>query len=236
MPGAVRIELAALQSLEREFAAHGDDWLTQIERERVASMRSVPRRRQFLAGHWLARRLAAQHSGGSPRDWHWQDGDRRRSVTCAGGLTWCASIAHSGDWLRQAVDAGRGCDAIIVSGLAVFVGLSAADALGVPAIGAMLIPISPTSAFASPFLPFTPPRLFNHASDQRVEYGRRFGRGHELFGCRYGRNGRLLAVRSRTKCDQRDSDRGQSGAFSGLNDAHFHNSVFIREITAARRP
>lgn len=74
------------------------------------------------------------------------------------------TIAHSGDWLRQAVDAGRGCDAIIVSGLAVFVGLSAADALGVPAIGAMLIPISPTSAFASPFLPFTPPRLFNHAS------------------------------------------------------------------------
>lgn len=103
MPGAVRIELAALQSLEREFAAHGDDWLTQIERERVASMRSVPRRRQFLAGHWLARRLAAQHSGGSPRDWHWQDGDRRRSVTCAGGLTWCASIAHSGDWVAVAL-------------------------------------------------------------------------------------------------------------------------------------
>lgn len=80
------------------------------------------------------------------------------------------TIAHSGDWLRQAVDAGRGCDAIIVSGLAVFVGLSAADALGVPAIGAMLIPISPSSAFASPFLPFTPPRLFNHAS--HVLFGR----------------------------------------------------------------
>ncbi|MBD9470825.1 glycosyltransferase [Pseudoxanthomonas sp. PXM01] len=74
------------------------------------------------------------------------------------------TIAHSRDWLHQAIEAGRGCDAIIVSGLAAFVGLSAAEALRVPAIGAMLIPISPTSTFASPFLPFTPPRLFNHTS------------------------------------------------------------------------
>lgn len=74
------------------------------------------------------------------------------------------TIAHSSDWLHQAIDAGHGCDAVIASGLAALVGLSAAEALRVPAIGAMLIPISPTSAFASPFLPFTPPRLFNHAS------------------------------------------------------------------------
>lgn len=74
------------------------------------------------------------------------------------------TIAHSSAWLRQAIDAGRGCDAVIVSGLAAFTGLSAAEALRVPAIGAMLIPISPTSSFASPFLPFTPPRLFNRAS------------------------------------------------------------------------
>jgi sterol 3beta-glucosyltransferase len=74
------------------------------------------------------------------------------------------TIAHSADWLRQAIEAGRGCDAVVVSGLAAFVGLSAAEALRVPAIGAMLIPISPTAAFASPFLPFTPPRLFHHAS------------------------------------------------------------------------
>ena len=79
------------------------------------------------------------------------------------------TIAHSGDWLGQAIEAGRGSDAIIVSGLAALVGLSAAEALRVPAIGAMLIPISPTAAFASPFLPLTPPRLFNRAS-------------HHLFG------------------------------------------------------
>ncbi|MDH5832790.1 glycosyltransferase [Luteimonas kalidii] len=76
---------------------------------------------------------------------------------------------HTGDWLAQAIDAGRGCDAVVVSGLAAFAGLSAAEALGVPAIGAMLIPISPTAAFPSPFLPLAPPRAFNAAS-------------HRLFG------------------------------------------------------
>ena len=74
------------------------------------------------------------------------------------------AIGHTGDWMRQALEAGRGCDAVIVSGLTAFVGLSVAEALGVPAIGTMLIPISPRTAFASPFLPFTPPRLFNRAS------------------------------------------------------------------------
>lgn len=74
------------------------------------------------------------------------------------------SIEHTGDWLRQVLAAGRGCDAIVVSGLAAFVGLSAGEALGVPIIGAMLIPISPTAAFASPLLPFTPPRVLNRAS------------------------------------------------------------------------
>ncbi len=71
---------------------------------------------------------------------------------------------HTDDWLRQALDRGRGCDAVIVSGLAAFVGLSAGEALGVPVIGAMLIPITPTREFAAPFLPLTPPRAFNRGS------------------------------------------------------------------------
>lgn len=74
------------------------------------------------------------------------------------------AIAHTGDWMRQALEAGRACDAVIVSGLTAFVGLSVAEALRVPAIGSMLIPVSPTAAFASPFLPFTPPQVFNRAS------------------------------------------------------------------------
>jgi UDP:flavonoid glycosyltransferase YjiC (YdhE family) len=64
--------------------------------------------------------------------------------------------ANTAAWLRDIVDAGRGCDAILVSGLAAFAGLSAAEYLGVSAIGLGLIPITPTAEFASPFLP---PRL-----------------------------------------------------------------------------
>jgi sterol 3beta-glucosyltransferase len=61
--------------------------------------------------------------------------------------------AHAEAWTRQTLAAAEGCDAIIVSALAAFVGLSVAERLGVKAIGAGFIPITPTAAFASPFLP-----------------------------------------------------------------------------------
>lgn len=82
-----------------------------------------------------------------------------------------ASIANRNAeaWLREIVTAGAGCDAVIVSGLAAFVGLSAAEYFGVPAIGAGLIPITPTSAFPSPFLPpRLVPRALNHPSHRFV--------------------------------------------------------------------
>lgn len=76
------------------------------------------------------------------------------------------STAHTSQWLQQALAHGQGCDAVIVSGLAAFVGLSAGEALGVPVIGTMLIPISPTREFATPFLPLAIPRALNRASHE----------------------------------------------------------------------
>lgn len=61
--------------------------------------------------------------------------------------------AHTLAWMRQVADASEGCDAIVAAGLAAFVGLSVAEYRGVPAIGAGLIPITPTAEFPSPFLP-----------------------------------------------------------------------------------
>jgi sterol 3beta-glucosyltransferase len=61
--------------------------------------------------------------------------------------------ANTESWLREITAAAKGCDAIIFSALASFVGLSAAECLGVRAIGAGFIPITPTAAFPSPFLP-----------------------------------------------------------------------------------
>ena len=72
-------------------------------------------------------------------------------------------------WMREILAAGKGCDAIIVSGLAAFVGLSAAECLGVRAIGAGMIPITPTKEFPSLFLrPGLVPRWLNRSSHRFV--------------------------------------------------------------------
>jgi sterol 3beta-glucosyltransferase len=82
-----------------------------------------------------------------------------------------ASIANTNaeQWLRTVVEVGRDCDAVITSGLTAFVGLSAAEYLDVPAIGAGLIPITPTTLFPSPFLPpGAVPRWLNSPSHRFV--------------------------------------------------------------------
>lgn len=73
--------------------------------------------------------------------------------------------AHASDWLRTVVEVGDGCDVVVASGLAAFVGLSAAERLGVAALGAGMIPITPTREFPSPFLANAHvPRFANRAS------------------------------------------------------------------------
>lgn len=61
--------------------------------------------------------------------------------------------ANTAAWMRSTLAAAQGCDAIVTSGLAGFVGLSVAERLGVPVIGAGMFPLTPSRAFASPFLP-----------------------------------------------------------------------------------
>jgi len=93
-------------------------------------------------------------------------GDRISSTVSA-----LARIANANaeSWLRQIVTVAQGCDAIIAGGLAAFAGLSAAEYLGVKTIGSGMIPITPTAAFPSPFLPpGIVPRWLNHASHQFV--------------------------------------------------------------------
>jgi len=82
-----------------------------------------------------------------------------------------AKIANENaeSWLRTIIEAGEGCDAVLVAGLTAFVGFSAAEYLGAKAIGAGMIPITPTAAFPSPFLPPKwVPRLLNRASHSFV--------------------------------------------------------------------
>ena len=82
-----------------------------------------------------------------------------------------ASIANENaeSWLRTTIEVGEGCDAILGAGLAAFVGFSAAEYLDVKSVGSGMIPITPTTAFPSPFLPpGWVPRLLNRASHRFV--------------------------------------------------------------------
>ena len=82
-----------------------------------------------------------------------------------------ASIAsrQAESWLHAVIEAGRDADAIVGSGLAVFSALSAGEHLRLPVVGASFIPITPTSAFASPFLrPSRWPGFVNRASHRIV--------------------------------------------------------------------
>ena len=54
---AARLRLARLDAFD---ADGGSDWLGEGERGRLQAMASPERRRSFLAGHWLARELAAE--------------------------------------------------------------------------------------------------------------------------------------------------------------------------------
>ncbi|UWZ82371.1 glycosyltransferase [Occallatibacter riparius] len=68
-------------------------------------------------------------------------------------------------WMKQVVETAAGCEGLIVAGLAAYIGFSAAEKLSVPVIGAGMIPLTPTSAFASPFVPpHSLPRWLNHFS------------------------------------------------------------------------
>ncbi|MBR8069150.1 glycosyltransferase family 1 protein [Burkholderia cenocepacia] len=82
-----------------------------------------------------------------------------------------AAIANvnTAAWMREVADASGGCDALLVSGLVSFVGLSVAEYRRIPAIGTGMIPITPTAEFASPFLPPGKlPRWLNRASHRLV--------------------------------------------------------------------
>ncbi|GMK55202.1 hypothetical protein CspeluHIS016_0202580 [Cutaneotrichosporon spelunceum] len=71
---------------------------------------------------------------------------------------------HTTEWLDVVLEEAPGCDAIIVSGLAGFVGLSAAEATGIKIIGAMLLPLTPTRQFPMPFFPIALPKWLNPLS------------------------------------------------------------------------
>lgn len=100
-----RIFVAALATAAAAAEASASGWLTAAETVRLAAMSSPGRRRQFLAGHWLARVAAGEYlrveidgcslvqaDDGSPR---LQVDDRDSG--------WHVSLSHSGEWVACAL-------------------------------------------------------------------------------------------------------------------------------------
>lgn len=79
-------------------------WLDAGEQARLQGMGSPMRRRQFLAGHGLARRLAESLTGLPASEWGWQvDDAQRRRLVHVGGEALFVSVSHSGDRVAAAV-------------------------------------------------------------------------------------------------------------------------------------
>lgn len=96
------VELAALEAIE-SLATVGLDWLVAAERERLEKITAPLRRRQFLAGHWLVRDLAARCRGGAAADWQLETDGRGQPALRNRNTRLCASISHSGGFVAVAV-------------------------------------------------------------------------------------------------------------------------------------
>ena len=63
------LRLGSVSKLHDQARSMGLEWLSSDERQHLEGMRSDRRQQQFLAGHWLARCLAAQVLGDEPLQW-----------------------------------------------------------------------------------------------------------------------------------------------------------------------
>lgn len=101
--GDCRLWLGGLDDDGGPPAGEGD-WLAPEERARLDGLSAPLRRRQFLAGHWRVRVLAAAFAGGGPRDWRFgAEAGGRPWLDGPGGRRLHVSISHSGENLAVAV-------------------------------------------------------------------------------------------------------------------------------------
>lgn len=102
----VVLELRPLEHAADEAASAGVAWLSATEAGRLARIGAPLRRRQYLAGHWLARCLAAGRHGGEPAAWQFgNDEAGRPRLVLPGRSAVSASVSHSRDWIAVALAA-----------------------------------------------------------------------------------------------------------------------------------
>jgi 4'-phosphopantetheinyl transferase len=99
------LQIAQTNALLNEIS-HGDTaWLTQEELARYQAISQVLRKKQFLAGHYLVRKIASGIFKNQFYDWtYFQDvGGLRRLKYSDNSSALYVSISHSGEWIAAAV-------------------------------------------------------------------------------------------------------------------------------------
>lgn len=107
------LQLAKVADTAARAQSEGLGWLTALEQQRLAAMQAAPRRESFIAGHWLARQLAARWLGEASATLTLAAHPDGRPLLLRGGdtLPLSLSLSHSGGWLALALsDAAVGVD------------------------------------------------------------------------------------------------------------------------------
>ena len=81
-------------------------WLTEDELARYQSISSASRKMQFLAGHFLVRKMASRLYANHIDDWiYFVDADNQRRLKCTQSEIpmACVSLSHSGDWIAAGI-------------------------------------------------------------------------------------------------------------------------------------
>ncbi|MGH8759996.1 MAG: 4'-phosphopantetheinyl transferase family protein, partial [Burkholderiales bacterium] len=102
------VTLESVEAIHSRQPVQGTGWLSDPEQASLSAMTSPGRRRQFVAGRWLARQCLATHAGG-----HWHDyalsapDDAAPTILATRpGISPAElhfSLSHSGDWVACAV-------------------------------------------------------------------------------------------------------------------------------------
>ncbi len=100
--GVAHIEIARIASTLAGVSGGNLGWLSDSEQARLATIRVDARRRQYLAGHWLARVLLARALGDAPSEWRLLE---RKGLPpqVQGHDGMKVSISHTADWIAVAV-------------------------------------------------------------------------------------------------------------------------------------
>ena len=104
---AVLLRLATLESVLPAIEFEHCHWMTDSESARLSTMRSETRRQQFIAGHWLARCMAAERTDSLPEEWRIVAAANgvpeliRRDPAAGQGMH--LSLSHSGDHVAAAI-------------------------------------------------------------------------------------------------------------------------------------